>query len=160
MSHKFCKSQMFSSDFLIACSIFLLFLVIVMVYWSYTEMQIEETKNINDMVDKAYTISQVWFREGTPEYWNSTNVREMGLLSDHRINETKMNYMKNMNYNTVRGIIGATPYEFHFNVSLVDNTGYSFVFGNYPNQAINVIKIKRSGILNSSIAIIEVLLWQ
>ncbi|MCX6821398.1 MAG: hypothetical protein NTW30_01335 [Candidatus Aenigmarchaeota archaeon] len=123
-------------------------------------MQIEETKNINEMVDKAYTISQVWFREGTPEYWNSTNVREMGLLSDHKINETKMNEMKNLGYNATREKIGASPYNFHFNLSLVDDTSYSFPFGKYPTQANNVIKVKRAGILNSSIAIIEVLLWQ
>jgi hypothetical protein len=85
-------------------------------------MQIEETKNINEMVDKAYTISQVWFREGTPKGWNSTNVRELGLLSDHRINETKMNETKKMGYDRVKEIIGAAPYDFRFKVVLIGDT--------------------------------------
>jgi len=122
MSQKFCKAQVFSADFLVATSIFLLVLTVIMIYWSYTNMQIEETKTINDMVDKAYTISQVWFREGTPEYWDSANVRELGLLSDHRINETKMNEMKELGYSRVKGIIGASPYEYQFRVFLVGDT--------------------------------------
>ena len=94
-----------------------------MIYWSYTNLQIEETKTTNDMVDKAYIISQVWFREGTPEYWDSTNVlpREIGLLSDHKINETKMDEMKKLGYNTVKDRIGAAPYEFQFFVTKVDD---------------------------------------
>ncbi|MDI6825581.1 MAG: hypothetical protein QMD36_00050 [Candidatus Aenigmarchaeota archaeon] len=122
MSLKLCKAQMFSADFMIACSIFLLALVVVMIYWSYTNIQIKETKTINEMVDKAYTISQVWFREGTPEYWDSTDVREIGLLSDHRLNETKMNEMKKIGYNTVKEKIGAAPYEFRFRITLVGDS--------------------------------------
>jgi len=121
MSQKFCKAQVFSIDFLVATSIFLLVLTVIMIYWSYTNMQIEETKTINEMVDKAYTISQVWFREGTPEYWDSANVRELGLLSNHKINETKMDEMKKLGYGRVKGIIGASPYEFRFLVTKVDD---------------------------------------
>ena len=161
MSQKFCKAQVFSIDFLVAVSIFLLVLAVVMIYWSYTSIQIEETKTINEMIDKGYMISQVWFREGTPEYWDPNNVRDIGLLSDHRINETKMNYLNDIGYNRVKEIIGAAPYEFRFNVSFTNcyGSGYSFPFGLYPTQASNVIRIQRAGILNSSIAIIEVLIW-
>jgi hypothetical protein len=124
MSQKFCKAQVFSADFLVATSIFLLVLTVVMIYWSYTNMQIEETKIINEMIDKAYIISQVWFREGTPKYWDSTDVREVGLLSDHRINETKMDEMKKMGYSRVKGVIGAAPYEFQFRVFIIGDTPF------------------------------------
>jgi len=116
---------------------------------------------INDMIDKAYLISQAWFREGTPEYWNSSNVIDLGLANDHRFNQTKMNSLvePQLGYENVGNLIGVETYDFYFRVyNTTNDTVYTF--GVYPSNPKDVIKVKRVGILNDSVAILEVLVWE
>lgn len=155
------KGQTFSIDFMIACSVFVLAFSILYVYWIYATKQIDETREINDMIDKAYLISQIWFREGTPEYWNSTNVIDLGLSNYHRFNQTKMNSLNDteLGYDEVKSLIGVEVYELFFRVYNTTNDTF-YTFGVYPLNPKTVTKVKRVGILNNSVAIVEVLVWK
>jgi len=116
------KAQVFSFDFMLATSIFLIIFIVVYAYWTYTSAQIQETQYFNDMVDKAFLISEAWFREGVPSGWNSSDYIELGLQSDHKLNETKMRYLKDLGYKNVSDSIGVQPYEFFYRVSLPGDT--------------------------------------
>ena len=158
------KAQVLSFDFIMAASIFLLVVGIIYIYWIYSSMQIEETKNINDMTDKAYIATQVWFREGIPEYWDDNTVIDLGMENNHRFNQTKMDFLNdsinptNIGYNRTKTLIGLGSYDYFFRIyNSTDDT--LFNFGLYPSNADNVVKVKRIGILNSSIVILEVLVW-
>lgn len=111
------KAQVFSFDFMLATSIFLIIFIVVYMYWTYTSAQIQETQYFNDMVDKAFLISEAWFREGVPVDWDSSNFIELGLQSDHKLNETKMNYLNDLGYKKVKDSIGVQPYEFFYKIS-------------------------------------------
>jgi len=114
------KAQVFSFDFMLATSIFLVVFIVVYMYWTYTAAQIQETQYFNDMVDKAFLISEAWFREGVPSGWNSSNYIELGLQSDHKLNETKMRYLNDIEYKKVKDSIGVQPYEFFYRVYAPD----------------------------------------
>jgi len=152
------KAQIFSADFLVACTIFLLALTIIFVYWGYAILQIEETRLTNDMIDKVNLASQVWFREGTPKDWDSSNVVELGLLSDHSFNQTKMNLLNTMGYGKVLTLVGVESYYLYYRVFNETNSTL-FEFGSYPSNPKNVVRAKRIGILNETIALVEVMVW-
>lgn len=155
------KSQALSMDFLIACSVFILAFSILYIYWAYTTKRIDETRRINDMIDKAYLISQIWFRNGIPEYWDPSNVIDLGLSNEHRFNKTKMDSLNDplLRYSNVSKMIGVETYEYFFRVyNETGNEVYSF--GQYPSNSENTIKIKRIGILDGSLAMLEVMVWE
>jgi len=159
------KAQALSFDFIIAASIFLLVVGIIYIYWIYTNTQIEETKNINDMIDKTYSASYIWFREGYPSFWNSTDVIDLGMENDHRFNQTKMNFLNksidptNIGYNKTKTFISLGGYDYFFRIyNSTDDT--LFNFGLYHSNPRNVVKVERIGILNGSIVTLEVLVWQ
>jgi len=154
------KGQLFSTDFMIACTVFVLTISILFVYWAYTRNRIEETTLITDMIEKAYLISEIWFREGIPEYWNTTNVIDLGLSNNHRFNRTKMDSLGNppLDYENVTRLIGVELYEYNFTVyNMAKDAVYTF--GKTPSTPDNLIKIKRVGILNGKIVIVDVMVW-
>lgn len=153
------KGQVFSSDFMIASSIFIMAFSILIIYWTHTSYQIEERREINQMIEKAYIASEVWFREGIPKYWNSTNVIDLGLSNDHRINQTKLNALQDIGYDRVAYLIGLGIYD--YNLTIYNSTNdILFTFGKTPpNTAKNIIKARRIGIYNGSIVSLEVIIW-
>lgn len=155
------KGQTFSMDFLIACSIFILAVAILYVYWTYSIKRVDETRKINDMIEKAYLISQVWFRDGIPKYWDPSNVIDLGLSNEHRFNRTKMDSLNDplLGYKNVTKIIGSETYDYNFTVyNSTKNVVYSF--GLNPTNPDNLIKVKRVGILDGKIVIAEVMVWE
>lgn len=154
------KGQTFSMDFMIACSVFILAFAILYIYWAYSSRELSETKDINDMIDTAYLISQAWFREGTPEYWDSSNVMDLGLANDHRFNWTKMIIMRDdLEYVKTKELLGAGIYDYNFTVYNTTNDAI-YYSGSYPSDPDNLVKIKRIGILNGKIVRVEVMVWK
>lgn len=154
------KGQIFSMDFLIACSFFILAFSILYVYWTYSTKRIEETRRITDMIDKAYLISDIWFRDGIPKYWNSFNVIDLGLSNEHRFNKTKMDSLNDplLGYRNVSRMIGIEGYYYRFVViNSISQIVYSF--GSNPTNPDNLVKIKRVGILDGNVVIVEVMVW-
>lgn len=153
------KGQTFSSDFLIACSIFLLVLTGLFYYWTYNTIQIEESREINDVAEKTYLVSQIWSREGFPEYWDASNVIDLGLQNDHRFNQTKLDSLNDMGYEKVKSLIGIDDYDFFLRFRDTKNNTL-FNFGLFPSDARNVVKVRRIGILNRSVIFVETMVWR
>lgn len=154
------KGQLFSTDFIIACTVFILAVAILLIYWRYTTNKISQTDMINDMTERAYLISEVWFREGIPKYWNVSNVIDAGLSNNRRFNRTKMDDLNDplLGYKNVTKLIGAEVYEYNFTVyNKTKDVIYSF--GQNPSNYDNLIKIKRVGILDGKIVIVDVMVW-
>ncbi|HKZ45500.1 MAG TPA: hypothetical protein VJ343_02235 [archaeon] len=154
------KGQIFSLDFLVACSMFLIALTIIYIYWGYASLQIQETMLMNDMIDRLNLASQIWFKEGTPRYWDNSSVIELGMANDHSFNWTKMTLLGNdIKYGKALTLAGVGDYYLYYRVSNEANSTL-FSFGEYPSDPKNVMKARRVGILNESIAIVEVIIWR
>ncbi len=114
---------------------------------------------MNEMIDRSFTASEVWFREGLPVYWDSSNVIELGLENNHRFNQTKMNITKTeIGYDRTKTMIGLGGYEYNFTVYNMTNDTV-FTFGLSPSDTRNLIKIERIGIYGSSIVKLEIMVW-
>lgn len=154
------KGQTFSTDFIIACTIFILAVALLLLYWRYTSNKISETNKINEMIEKAYLISEIWFRDGIPKYWNSSNVIDIGLSNEHRFNKTKMDSLNDpeLGYENVTKLIGVEVYKYNFTVyNLTKNVVYTF--GQNPSNPDNLVKIKRVGILDGKIVNVDAMVW-
>jgi len=153
------KGQVFSSDFLIACTLFILVLIVLYGYWTYSYNEIEETRNIDMMIYKTNLASEAWFREGTPKYWDPSDIIEIGLMNDHNFNQTKMDSLNvSLGYNRTKSLLDITGYDYFFGV--INATNHTiFSFGLYPSDSENIVKVKRIGILNETIVSVEVLVW-
>ncbi|MEM7825091.1 MAG: hypothetical protein QXO27_03920 [Candidatus Aenigmatarchaeota archaeon] len=153
------KGQVFSTDFVIACSIFILAIGAIFVYWRYVNTEIQDTRVLIEMSEKLYLVSQIWFREGVPEYWSPDSVIELGLQNNHELNQTKMNNLNLIGYSKFLNLVGSENYYVYYRLRDEKNSTL-FTFGYYPNNEKNVMKLERIGILNQTIVIIEVLLWR
>jgi hypothetical protein len=157
MSH---KGQAFSMDFLVASAIFIIALTIIFTYWGYSEIQIEDTSVQNDMSAKLDLASQIWFREGSPVYWSPGNVVELGMENSNQFNWTKMAFLNNnITYGQAANLIGTSEYYLFYRVYNESNSTL-FKYGFYPSQPTIVMRAERVGILNDSIAKVEVILWR
>jgi len=156
------KGQTFSTDFIIACTVFILAIAILLIYWRYTSNKISETKLISDMTERAYLISEICFREGIPKYWSASNVIDIGLSNDHRLNKTKMDSLNDplLGYKNVSKKIGAEIYDYKFRViNSTKDLIYEFPLDPLPTSPDNLIKVKRIGILDGEIVILEAMVW-
>ena len=99
------KAQILTYDFFTAMAIFFVVLIVVMGYWYYSSVQIEETRERNQATNLLYLSSDVWFKEGYSShgsnYWESTDVIELGIANGNTINETKMNMTMNRTLNNI-----------------------------------------------------------
>ncbi|RLI97709.1 MAG: hypothetical protein DRP00_03685 [Candidatus Aenigmatarchaeota archaeon] len=150
------KAQTFSLDFFLALTIFLAGFVLLLIFWNYTNSQIQERKSLDELIDAAFSLSQIWFIEGRPVYWNEQNVKVIGLANENRINQTKLNFLNEMGYEEVKKRLNV-GYNFCFRIH--NNTHELFSFGLSPSPASAVVKVDRLSILNSTPVIIEVIVW-
>ncbi len=131
-----------------------------MVYWTYTSNRIDETNTINDMIEKNYLISEIWFREGIPKYWKASDVVDIGLSNDHRFNKTKMDILSDpeLGYKNVSKLIGIEVYKYNFTVYNMTK-GVVYTFGQIPSNYDSLVKMKRVGILDGKIVMVDVMVW-
>ena len=153
------KGQSLSYDFFIACIIFLLVIAIIFNLWKDSNIQISETQKINQIIRVSDQLSELWMRKGTPENWNSSNVISIGLISNSRLNQTKLDYLNGIGYQNVKKMSGCGLYEFYLRIyDLSNNT--MFDFGSYPSDSEFVSKNQRIGILNGTIVFIDTVVWE
>jgi len=151
------KAQIISSDFIVALSVFLIIIAIIYSLWITKSYSIEEERRIASLGDSAILASNILMREGNPKYWNQTNVIDLGLQNNNRLNQTKIEMLNDIGYKKVKSMLGLQNYEFFMNIYDSSNRTI-FDFG-YMGEAKNIAKVKRAGILNESIVFIDIMVW-
>ena len=155
------KAQILTYDFFVAMAIFLVVLTVVMGYWYYSSTQIEETRERNQATNSLFLSSDVWFKEGYPKYWGPTDVMEIGISNDGRINETKMNMIRdNISYSKLVSLLNLGIYNVQYTV-YNSSKGIIFQFpsGVDLSSAKNIYNIERVGVLDENPVVIRTILW-
>lgn len=153
------KGQTLSYDFLIASSLFIVVLSIVLSYWTYSSKQIDDSVTQNDLANKLFLSTQVWFQDGYPQYWNPSNVAEIGLTNNGYLNTTKVNSLNTVGYGNVLELVGLQGYNLYYRVFGTSNNT-EFQFGNYPSNASTISRFDRISVLNGTLVTIETLVWR
>ncbi len=153
------KGQSISYDFFIASTIFLLIVLLIFQLFRYSNIQVSDFQKIRQISKTSDQLSEVWMRGGVPENWEPSNVVDLGLMTNSRLNQTKIDYLDDIGYEEVKRIGGLGFYDFYLRIYDSDNNT-TFSFGIYPTDSEFVSKNQRLGILNSTIVFIDTLVWQ
>ena len=146
------KGQIFSFDFLIACSIFILILAVLIGHIGYNTIQLNELKEKHELTRTGYKLSEIFFMEGYPKDWNSSNVKIIGLQTNNRIDWNKLKELENFGYQKSLILLGLN-YDYNLTIG-------NYSFGKNPENASSAFRINRVGILNSSIVPIQVIIFK
>lgn len=123
------KGQIISGDFTISVLLFIFILILILPLWNYVETQVRSTEDRRDMESSLLIMSDVLTKtSGLPNNWNTTNVRSIGLSDKAGIlNRTKVLNLINMDYDSVRNLLGVQTYQMY--ILLEDVEGYNLTSG-------------------------------
>lgn len=144
------KGQIWSFDLMVAITIFSIGFLI---FYFYAFNNPNESKEIiENLKYDGKIISNYILSDGSPENWNSTNLIKIGILTDNKINQTKLEQFYNFsqtNYSETKKMFN-TKYDYIFflsnNMTIdsanVDYIGKPFIDKDHID-AKNLIKITR-----------------
>lgn len=88
------KAQGWGMDLIIAVTIFTIGLVVFYIYSLNSPGEAKE--NIETLFYDGKILANTILSEGSPTNWDKTNVAEIGILTNNKINETKLQYFYNL----------------------------------------------------------------
>ncbi len=164
------KAELFSSDFIIGLTVFLIAIGIFGIYYASIQGDIAGYAIRNEIQNKANNIANLLVTgPGEPQCWNYTDVKVIGLYDSGTINLTKFEELKKINYNVVKTLLGVDGYELY--IELKNNTGdvlknssTIYEFGIEPNEnTMQAFYVERYGLtaLNERVikTLIGVVVW-
>jgi hypothetical protein len=162
------KAELFSSDFIIGLSIFLIAMTIFGVYYESLQSDVIDYKMRNEIQSKAINIADLLVtNSGDPTGWNSTNVNVIGLYDSGLINLTKFEELKKINdsdYYNFKRLLGAGGYEIYIELKnetdqILENNSITYDTGKQnTDNAIQIFYVERYGLtdLNGNITKIKI----
>jgi len=157
------KSQAWGIDLIIAITIFLTGIII---FYFYSINSSEELKSLSY---DGNNIASSILSEGYPALWNTENVEKIGILSNGKINETKLEnfyLLASSSYNKTKMLLN-TRSEYYFflaepiliNSSFIDGVGKPGINrSNIPAK--NLIKLTRMSIYKNNPKTVYFYIWQ
>ena len=183
MQKKSKKSQIWTIEFIVSFLIFIaaIILSVKSVFNIYTN------ENLRDIQQESEFVSQYLLSEGFPTDWNNDTVIRLGLITDNRINETKLQKLYLLEYEKAKYSLGIRSNFFLYfsnatgNIPLfhiINNSinesngcgyGHASVYKQYNNGCIisleslkysDMTKISRITNFNGSIVQLNLLIWR
>lgn len=108
------KAQAWGIDLMIAIMIFSMGIIVFYIYSINSPG--EQKENFQELSYQGENIAKVILSEGYPLDWNSQNVIEIGILSNNKINDTKLERFYDLSqsdYNKTKEIFN-TRYDYYF----------------------------------------------
>lgn len=160
------KAQTWIFEFIIS---FLIFVGLLLLSLSILNSS-NDSSEFDSVVRDADHISSVLMSSGSPNDWNSSNVKSLGLLSDNRINKSKLLEFDSLDYYTSKSLFSVSnDFAFYFeNSSGILNvegtclrgliTGCDDLISNLEYE--DLASSRRIIILDSSIVELVVVVWR
>ena len=163
------KAQIWGFDLMIAMS---MFLISVMVFFTYTLNYSEESKETFDLLlYDGEAIANNLMSTGYPDNWNSADVIVLGLTTDNKINETKLTKLYDIiytdnDYSKTKGLFN-TMYDYYFffdnnmtiNSNSIEGIGKPGVSKNSVTSK-NLVKITRFTIYQNKTLPLYIYIWE
>ena len=156
------RAQAWGFDLMIAISIFLVGALLFFVY--SLNIYENESAKATSMKYEAEQIGNMLLSEGFPASWNKSNVVKIGLLTENKVNETKISLfyeLSESDYERTKTLFN-TRYHYFFNLSepiLIGNTSVSGIGSVFVNQT-DLVKITRFTIYKNKPVTANIYLWQ
>ncbi|MDD5086371.1 MAG: hypothetical protein PHV16_01335 [Candidatus Nanoarchaeia archaeon] len=97
-------------DMIIAIVIF--GVAIAVYYKTITNLSNQDEVLLGDILESAKLISDSLLTEGYPKNWTSENVTHIGIVTDDKINQKKLDVFLSMDYSNTKKIFG-TIYDYY-----------------------------------------------
>ena len=162
------KGQVSTLDFVVGFSIILVTLVLGLRYVTEAAAPGE----FDDIQQQAVAMSQSLMSEGVPADWTVDDVSAVGLMSDNKLNKSKVDLMASMSYGGMRQVLDS---DFQLYVYFTNRTHTINVSGcGFGNDDIltggctvdlsmvdysHIVRIDRFVAYNDSILTMVVLVW-
>ena len=160
------KGQIWSFDFAVSMTIFISLLVVVLFFWNYSNSQVFEKTQQEDLQDAIITVSDILVRnKGSPENWTAATVQSIGLANDEKIlDQNKILNFTQIPYDQAKWLMGIGKYEFYFemnyaNGSSVNLGGIDVTAGQVPTNSASVSTIERFVLFQGKITSVTLTLW-
>jgi hypothetical protein len=161
----------FSSDFIIGITVFIIALGMYAVYYDNLQNDVVGYNIRNEMQTKTDTVANLLATSGgTPTDWNSANVKVIGLRDSEMINLTKFEELKKMDYMQVKNMLGLGSYNLFIVLknttgSTIANGSTTYDFGLQNNAgSTQVFYVERYALsrLNNTLikTVMGVVIWQ
>lgn len=162
------KAQGWGIDIIAAVTIF--FFGFVIFYMTNLNNSSEAEINFEDLKYEGKIILNSILSEGYPVDWNSANVQKIGILSDSKINTTKLEAFYNLtlsDYERTRSLLNTKYHYFIFtNENMTFHNGAVNIKGfgkpGFNMNAIsarNLVKLNRLAILNDKPSNLNLYIW-
>lgn len=151
------RKGLFSTDFAIGLTIFLIVLSLALPLWDQVRAQTLATVEQREMQARALQVSDILLQSaGSPSDWNEATVQSIGLADEpHVLNASKVGAFFNLlngRYDAAKSLLGIPAYELNF--SVLDNTRSPFAlegnltsFGRPASGILNVFVVTRMAVL-------------
>lgn len=156
------KAQAWGFDLMIAASIFLFGIAVFFLY-SLNYPRGEQEK-ISDLLYEGNSIADDLMSTGTPEHWVPQTATKIGISTDNKINQTKLEQLYQLattEYGRTRALF-STKYHYFINASAplaIADINISGI-GNQPFNPLNNIKVTRITIYQNKPITLEVYVWE
>ena len=156
------RGQAWGFDSMMAAAIFitgaLVFYFFALNYGASNNQKVEE------IVHDATAVGDNILSEGIPTNWNATSVTKIGILTNNKINNTKLELLYNLSiydYNGTRFKFN-TRFNYFINLSdqIVINSQPINGIGIYPSNATNTFRINHFTVYNEKPVTLYVILWE
>lgn len=155
------KAQAWGFDLIAASIIFVGGIVVFYLYALNSPNQTEET--LNSLNYEGDTMANTILSEGYPIDWNEDNVAYPGILSDNKIDQTKLERFYNLSiddYSKIKALFGVRE-EFYFYLSenFSINGNQIEGIGKKPSVTRNLVKITRFIVYNNKPVTFNLEIW-
>jgi hypothetical protein len=154
------RAQAWGIDLIAATAIFLTSIIF---FYLYAMNYPTETENeLQSLTYEAELVADSLLSEGLPIDWTPNNVIKIGLLSDNKINQTKLEYFYSLsaNYQKTKSLFRVkNDYFVYFQEPMTINGSPVTGIGNPAAANQNLIKISRIVVYNDNIATLNIYVW-
>ena len=158
------KAQAWGFDLIVGTSIALIALVVFFVYaYNYGTRGDEKLDKLNEAGE---LVANSLLSSGYPENWQSGSVTKIGITSENKINNTKLEYFYNISQQDYKRTQAIFSIRYNYFVNLTDpiiiNGNEIPGIGLYPQQSPteNIIKLTRFTIYNNKPSTLNILIWE
>ncbi|PIN88853.1 hypothetical protein COU60_05525 [Candidatus Pacearchaeota archaeon CG10_big_fil_rev_8_21_14_0_10_34_76] len=156
------KAQAWGFDLIIASVLFILGIVIFFVYTINTSQQAQD--KIDELDYQGNLIAEDLMSEGSPADWNVENVQKIGILTNNKINNSKLEnfyQLSDQNYQKTKSLFDI-KYDYFMNLSEeISINGENIErIGRASENPTNLIKITRFTIYNNNPVTLNIYIWQ
>lgn len=159
-----CKGQVFTTDFIVALSVFLFVLFLALVLSNNVNLRVNDIEEYNELEEASFNaVNQLILSSGEPINWNQfsdlNEVNSLGLAESRNVlDKNKVQWLVDNNslqYNGIKQLLGLGKYELR--VSLQDMNGMELKkIGVDADENKQVISVERYVVYDGNLCRIKI----